>query len=210
MIKPRTMDDVPMTWDTADLDLDAYLSRTGATAEPPSLEALGRLQTAHVRTFPFENLDVLLEQHPGVSLAAVQDMFVRRHRGGYCFEHGTLFHAVLNELGYDVEPRLARVGDPLGSPWTHLVMVVTLDGRPLPLQADGDVLRVMASLTPEEIRIGAAHPFSRGSVSSRVILDGVTIHGAGSSYTIFTGKEVALDAPAPDGSVHTGDGFYGK
>jgi signal transduction histidine kinase/putative methionine-R-sulfoxide reductase with GAF domain len=44
------------------------------------------------------------------------------------------------------------------------------------LQAEGNVLRVMASLTPEEIRIGAAHPFSRGSVSSTVILDGVTIH----------------------------------
>ena len=44
------------------------------------------------------------------------------------------------------------------------------------LQAEGDILRVMASLTPEEIRVGAAHPFSRGSVSSIVILDGVTIH----------------------------------
>ncbi|HZO28195.1 MAG TPA: GAF domain-containing protein [Chloroflexota bacterium] len=44
------------------------------------------------------------------------------------------------------------------------------------LQAEGDILRVMASLTPEEIRVGAAHPFSRGSVSSSVILDGVTIH----------------------------------
>ncbi|GAB3745523.1 arylamine N-acetyltransferase [Microlunatus parietis] len=118
-----------MTWDTADLDLDAYLARTGATAEPPSLEALGRLQTAHVRTFPFENLDVLLEQHPGVSLAAVQDKFVRRHRGGYCFEHGTLFHAVLTQLGYDVEPRLARVGDAQASPRTHLVLIVTFDGR---------------------------------------------------------------------------------
>lgn len=118
-----------MTWDTADLDLAAYLERTGATAEPPSLAALARLQTAHVRTFPFENLDVLLEQHPGVELAVVQDKFVRRRRGGYCFEHGTLFHAVLVRLGYEVEPRLARVGDPLVAPRTHLVLIVTLDGR---------------------------------------------------------------------------------
>lgn len=121
--------DVRMTWDTTDLDLAAYLDRTGAIAEPPSLDALARLQTAHVRTFPFENLDVLLEQHPGVALAAVQDKFVRRHRGGYCFEHGTLFHAVLVRLGYDVEPRLARVGDRQDSPRTHLVLVVTLDGH---------------------------------------------------------------------------------
>jgi len=118
-----------MTWETADLDLTAYLDRTEAAAEPPSLAALTRLQTAHVRTFPFESLDVLLEQHPGVGLAAVQDKFVRRHRGGYCFEHGTLFHAVLDRLGYDVEPRLARVGDPRASPRTHLVLLVRLEGR---------------------------------------------------------------------------------
>ncbi len=118
-----------MTWETADLDLMAYLDRTGAAAEPPSLESLARLQTAHVRTFPFENLDVLLEQHPGVGLAAVQDKFLRRHRGGYCFEHGTLFHAVLTRLGYEVEPRLARVGDPQTAPRTHLVLVVILEGH---------------------------------------------------------------------------------
>ncbi|WP_152362494.1 arylamine N-acetyltransferase family protein [Microlunatus speluncae] len=118
-----------MTWDTADLDLAAYLERTGAAAEPPSAAALARLQTAHVRTFPFENIDVLLEQHPGVGLSAVQDKFVHRHRGGYCFEHATIFHAVLVRLGYDVEPRLARVANPQTSPRSHLVMIVTLDGR---------------------------------------------------------------------------------
>jgi N-hydroxyarylamine O-acetyltransferase len=156
-----------MTWETAALDLTAYLDRTGATAEPPSLEALARLQTAHVRTFPFENLDVLLEQHPGVSLAAVQDKFVQRHRGGYCFEHATLFHAVLVRLGYDAEPRLARVGDPSSAPRTHLVLIVRLDGRrylsdpgigipPLrPIElADGAELP--AGLWPHQIRVSDA------------------------------------------------------
>lgn len=118
-----------MQWDTADLELSAYLDRIGGSAEPPSLAALTRLQTAHVRTFPFENLDVLLEQHPGVALGTVQDKFVRRRRGGYCFEHGTLFHAVLTRLGYQVEPRLARVGHRHESPRTHLVLVVLLEGR---------------------------------------------------------------------------------
>lgn len=116
-------------WDTSELDLDAYLERAGASAERPSLAALARLQTAHVRTFPFENIDVLLEQHPGVSLAAVQEKFVQRQRGGYCFEHGTLFHAVLDRLGYDVSTRLARVGDPEQAARTHLGLVARLGGR---------------------------------------------------------------------------------
>ncbi|YCK41055.1 glycosyl hydrolase family 28-related protein [Actinomadura sp. ATCC 39365] len=47
-------------------------------------------------------------------------------------------------------------------------------------------------------------------VNRHIVVDDVTITGAGSWYTIIKGREVALDAPAPDGSVHTGVGFYGK
>ena len=47
-------------------------------------------------------------------------------------------------------------------------------------------------------------------VNRHIIVDDVTIEGAGSWYTIIKGREVALGAPAPDGSVHTGVGFYGK
>ena len=53
-----------------------------------------------MRTFTFDNIDVLLGTHPGVTLDAVQAKFVTRGRGGYCFEHGTLFAAVLERLGY--------------------------------------------------------------------------------------------------------------
>jgi hypothetical protein len=47
-------------------------------------------------------------------------------------------------------------------------------------------------------------------VNRHIIVDDVTIEGAGSWYTTIRGKEVALSTPAPDGSVHTGVGFYGK
>nr|WP_208298796.1 glycosyl hydrolase family 28-related protein [Streptomyces liangshanensis] len=47
-------------------------------------------------------------------------------------------------------------------------------------------------------------------VNRHIVVDDVTIEGAGSWYTIFKGREVALSTPAPDGSVHTGVGFYGK
>ena len=47
-------------------------------------------------------------------------------------------------------------------------------------------------------------------VNRHIVVDDVTIQGAGSWYTIIRGKEVALSTPAPDGSVHTGVGFYGK
>jgi hypothetical protein len=47
-------------------------------------------------------------------------------------------------------------------------------------------------------------------VNRHIIVDNVTIEGAGNWYTIITGHEVALSTPTPDGSVHTGVGFYGK
>ena len=47
-------------------------------------------------------------------------------------------------------------------------------------------------------------------VNRHVVVDHVTIRGAGSWYSIVRGHEVALNSPLPDGSTHTGVGFYGK
>ncbi|MFG1722950.1 glycosyl hydrolase family 28-related protein [Micromonospora chalcea] len=47
-------------------------------------------------------------------------------------------------------------------------------------------------------------------VNRHLVVDDVTIAGAGSWYTIVRGREVTLDTPAPDGSRHTGVGFYGR
>ena len=118
----------PSPWLTELLDLDAYLARIGASASAPSRAALDALHEAHVRSFTFDNIDVLLDRHPGVRLDAVQEKFVGRGRGGYCFEHMVLFSAALTRLGYDVERRLGRVGDPSAAPRTHCVVVVTVDG----------------------------------------------------------------------------------
>ncbi|MFZ0141776.1 MAG: arylamine N-acetyltransferase [Aeromicrobium sp.] len=135
-------------WQIDALDLEAYLNRVGVVAGEPNRELLDELHEAHVRTFTFDNIDVLLGTHPGVTLDAVQAKFVTRGRGGYCFEHGTLFAAVLERLGYDVRRLLGRVGPPTASPRTHCVVEVSLDGerlladpgfgmsvlRPIPLQ----------------------------------------------------------------------------
>jgi hypothetical protein len=47
-------------------------------------------------------------------------------------------------------------------------------------------------------------------VNRHVVVDNVTIEGAGNWFTIIKGHEVALPAPLPDHSVHAGVGFYGK
>ena len=47
-------------------------------------------------------------------------------------------------------------------------------------------------------------------IDRHIVVDDVTIEGAGNWYTTFKGREVTLTQPAPDGSLHTGVGFYGK
>ncbi|MEV1009416.1 glycosyl hydrolase family 28-related protein [Streptomyces sp. NPDC049881] len=47
-------------------------------------------------------------------------------------------------------------------------------------------------------------------VDRHIVVDDVTIRGAGSWYTVVRGEEVELDEPLPDGSTHTGVGFYGR
>ena len=53
-------------------------------------------------------------------------------------------------------------------------------------------------------------PVGTFQVNRHVVVDNVTIEGAGSWWSIVKGHEVTLASPAPDGSVHTGVGFYGK
>ncbi|MFE6335914.1 glycosyl hydrolase family 28-related protein [Streptomyces sp. NPDC057798] len=47
-------------------------------------------------------------------------------------------------------------------------------------------------------------------VNRHIVVDDVTITGAGSWHTVLKGRAVALEQPAPDGSRHTGVGLYGK
>jgi N-hydroxyarylamine O-acetyltransferase len=119
---------VPDEWSTAKLDLDAYLRRISYRGPTePSEVALAALHRAHLATIPFENLDIMLGRGVQVDVDSIQAKLVHARRGGYCFEHGQLFGAVLERLGFGVERLLARVG-PDGQPVrsrTHLTLRVT-------------------------------------------------------------------------------------
>lgn len=114
----------------ADVDLDAYFARVqyrGPTAA--TYAALAGLVRAHVERIPFENLDVLLGRPIRLDLASVQDKLVRRLRGGYCFEHVTLFAAVLERLGFAPArhtARVIRVVPRTQAPRTHMFVTVAL------------------------------------------------------------------------------------
>lgn len=117
---------------TETVDVDAYFRRIGwAGGRDPTLATLTGLLEAHTAHVPFENLDVLLGRGVRLDLESLQAKIVGARRGGYCFEHATLFAAVLAALGFDVTPRAARVVlfAPLAeAKRDHMFLTVGIDG----------------------------------------------------------------------------------
>lgn len=111
--------------------LHDYLQRLAVgAATPPTLETLRRLHVAHRETFLFENLSIQAGGTISVELPDIERKFIDQGRGGYCFEHNTLFGAALREAGFGVASLLGRVrrGPPERWARTHMVLRVTLGG----------------------------------------------------------------------------------
>ena len=117
---------------TATIDLDAYFQRIHwSGGRDPTLETLAGLIEAHTAHIPFENLDVLLGRTVRLDLDGLQDKIVSARRGGYCFEHATLFAAVLEAVGFQISCHAARVilfGPLAEAKRSHMFMTVTVGG----------------------------------------------------------------------------------
>jgi N-hydroxyarylamine O-acetyltransferase len=116
------------------VDLDRYLERIGWRGERRAdFSTLASLVRCHTSAIPFENLDVLLGRPIRLDLEGLEAKLVRAGRGGYCYEHATLFAAVLGRLGFEVHTHSARVtmfSPKSESSRTHMVLSVDLpEGR---------------------------------------------------------------------------------
>jgi len=140
------------------MNLDGYLARIKwGGSRTPSFETLAGLLRAHMRSIPFENLDVLLGRGVRIDLDSIYAKLVDARRGGYCFEHGTLVQAALAELGFAPVAHAARVimlRRREDAALTHMVITVSMEGRtfvldpgfggqaPLvPVPLDGSIVR---------------------------------------------------------------------
>ena len=112
-------------------NIDAYLERIGVdTAISISEDFLEQLHRAHVYTIPFENFDILLGRGIDLSPEKLFRKIILQSRGGYCFELNGLYLQLLQVLGFQAKPLLARVhlrGEPGGR--HHQLALVTVNGR---------------------------------------------------------------------------------
>lgn len=116
------------------MGVDAYFDRIGyAGPHEPTRAVLGDILFRHVRTIPFENLDVLLGRPIRTEVDAVMRKLVHEGRGGYCFEQNHLLLHALRALGFDAIPLIGRVRwqVPAGltTGLTHMLVRVAIDGR---------------------------------------------------------------------------------
>ncbi len=115
----------------SDAQADAYLARIGL--DPGVRHDLDALHLAHLRTVPFENLDIHLGRPIRIDLCSVYHKVVGARRGGYCYELNSLFAALLAHLGHPVDllsARVARDDGTFGPEFDHLAMRVISGGEP--------------------------------------------------------------------------------
>jgi N-hydroxyarylamine O-acetyltransferase len=111
--------------------LHDYLARVGVSGPlAPTLDTLRRLHIAHREAFLFENVSIQTGGRISVGLADIERKFLDEGRGGYCFEHNTLFAAALRDVGYEPTAFLGRVRRGPPERWcrTHMVLRVPVDG----------------------------------------------------------------------------------
>lgn len=116
------------------IDLDAYCRRVGYDGpRTATLSTLQELHRLHPQAIPFENLDPLLGRPVKLDAASLQAKLVDGGRGGYCFEHNTLFANVLRQLGFATQEGTARVRwtVPAGvrTPRVHCLLFVEAEGE---------------------------------------------------------------------------------
>ena len=145
------------------LDVEAYLQRIAYQgSQEPTLATLRDLHAAHLRTVPFENLDIALGRPIVLDPAALFSKIVDRRRGGYCYELNGLFALLLRALGFRVDMLAARVAKKAGGygpDFDHLTLRVRLGKDYLADVGFGELFLMPLHLGTQEVQPDGGRSF---------------------------------------------------
>jgi N-hydroxyarylamine O-acetyltransferase len=109
--------------------LAEYLERIGVSGRvAPTADTLRRVHLAHRETFLFENLTIQTGGRISITVDDLERKFLDERRGGYCFEHNTIFAAALVDLGFAPVTLLGRVRRGPPDRWCRTHMVLKVQG----------------------------------------------------------------------------------
>jgi len=116
------------------INIPAYLERIHFNhSVKPDIEALRGLQLAHLRSVPFENLDIALKRVIHINEESIWNKLVVNKRGGFCYELNGLFAWLLKQIGFEVTYLNARdyheADDTFGIDFDHLVLMVRIPNQ---------------------------------------------------------------------------------
>jgi N-hydroxyarylamine O-acetyltransferase len=163
----------------SEFDLDAYLARIGYTGpRKPTLDTLEAVHALHPAAIPFENLNPLLGWPVSLDLDSLQKKLIADRRGGWCFEHNTLFRHALEALGFSVTNLGARVvwnappGNPIG-PRSHMLLRAEIGGAPYIADVGfgGNVLTSPLRLEPHTVQATPHEPHRLVPIENGFVLE---------------------------------------
>ncbi|TVR83909.1 MAG: acetyltransferase [Chitinophagaceae bacterium] len=114
------------------MNIEDYLNRIGYKGSlTPDLAVLKNLQTAHLYTVAFENLDIHYQNDIILDIDNFFQKIIIDKRGGFCYELNGLFQNLLLMIGYNAKLISARVYNEkdgnFGKEYDHLAIIVRID-----------------------------------------------------------------------------------
>lgn len=152
--------------------MDLYFNRLNVSGrQADRLSFLQLLQTRHVQTIPFENLDIMEKKTLSLQFDDLERKIIERSRGGVCYELNGLFHHLLHHLDYDV--RFGAATTYIGDRWnphkdTHMMNLVHVNNQPYVV----------------EVGLGGNSP------SKPVPLNGMEVHDVDGVYRVVRQEEI--------------------
>ncbi|MCO7190922.1 MULTISPECIES: arylamine N-acetyltransferase [unclassified Pseudoalteromonas] len=161
------------------MTIQDYIQSLQLTHNQVSLEQLAEFQTKHLDLYSFSSINAMSEEILSLDVEALLTRLIENKQGGYCFEHNKLAYLALAELGYEVQPLLARVlvNGLEDNPRTHRITLVHLGeesylvdvgfgskslSAPLPVSKSGYVdvesYRYKIIRSADTIRVEIVHP----------------------------------------------------
>ena len=112
------------------MDVQTYLHRIKYQGSiQPDYDTLRGLHIAHMRTVPFENLDVMLKRPIRIDEESLWKKIVVNERGGFCYELNGSFARLLTQIGFEITYLNGRVFNKegqLGIEFDHLALLVKI------------------------------------------------------------------------------------